>query len=273
MLIYTVPVFCVPWLARGFKTHAEQTPMGPQSPPGWGSDAVILEDGRSPEASVVFTVVLISGHGVMDAPKYWEVVWLTSQSYFTTAGNVFIWSGDGVWFRSHSSADEISLSCWLKQTFGHFAVIPCVLALSQAEGNPTMRQTQSQPSWGLQSQTQARDHVFTPSVVPDSLWPHGLQPARLLCPWDSPGKNNTGVGWHALLQGIFLTQGLNLGLLCLQHWQVDSLPLCHLGSQRLGNCYANEHTLSKGRSLGIHEGHQVTCDDFTSDVYREKTDW
>ena len=33
--------------------------------------------------------------------------------------------------------------------------------------------------------------------------------ARLLCPWDSPGKN-TGVGCHALLQGIFLTQGLNL---------------------------------------------------------------
>ena len=27
------------------------------------------------------------------------------------------------------------------------------------------------------------------------LWPHGLQPARLLCPWDSPGKN-TGVGCH-----------------------------------------------------------------------------
>ena len=36
-----------------------------------------------------------------------------------------------------------------------------------------------------------------------TLWPIGL-----LCPWDSPGKN-TGVGFHALLQGIFLTQGLN----------------------------------------------------------------
>ena len=40
------------------------------------------------------------------------------------------------------------------------------------------------------------------------LWPHGLQSARLLCPWDSPGKN-TGVGCHFLLQGIFLTQGSN----------------------------------------------------------------
>ena len=32
------------------------------------------------------------------------------------------------------------------------------------------------------------------------------------------------MGCHALHQGIFLTQGLNLSLL---HWQVDSLPLCH----------------------------------------------
>ena len=49
-------------------------------------------------------------------------------------------------------------------------------------------------------------------VVSDSLRPHELQPARLLCPWDSPGKN-TGVGCHALLQGIFPTQGLNPCLL------------------------------------------------------------
>ena len=33
---------------------------------------------------------------------------------------------------------------------------------------------------------------------------HGLYPASLLCPWDSPG-NNTGVGCHFLLQGIFPT--------------------------------------------------------------------
>ena len=31
--------------------------------------------------------------------------------------------------------------------------------------------------------------------------PHGWQPTRLLCPWDSPGKN-TGVGCHALLQDV-----------------------------------------------------------------------
>ena len=35
------------------------------------------------------------------------------------------------------------------------------------------------------------------SVVSDSSWPHGLQPTRLLCPWDLPGKR-TGVGCHLL---------------------------------------------------------------------------
>ena len=36
------------------------------------------------------------------------------------------------------------------------------------------------------------------SVMSDSLRPHGLQPTRLLCPWDFPGKS-TGVGCHCLL--------------------------------------------------------------------------
>ena len=36
------------------------------------------------------------------------------------------------------------------------------------------------------------------SVVSDSSRPHGLQPSRLLCPWDSPGKS-AGVGCHCLL--------------------------------------------------------------------------
>ena len=44
------------------------------------------------------------------------------------------------------------------------------------------------------------------SVVSDSLWPHGLY-----SPWNPPGQN-TGVGCHALLQGIFPTKGSNPGL-------------------------------------------------------------
>ena len=48
------------------------------------------------------------------------------------------------------------------------------------------------------------------------------------CPRDSPGRN-TGVGCPTLLQRIFLTQGLNLSLLFLLHWQAGSLPLAPPG--------------------------------------------
>ena len=46
----------------------------------------------------------------------------------------------------------------------------------------------------------------------NSLQTHGLWPARLPCPWNSPGKN-AGVGNHSFLQDIFLTQGSNPSLL------------------------------------------------------------
>ena len=49
-----------------------------------------------------------------------------------------------------------------------------------------------------------------------------LQPTRFLCPWDFLGKN-IRVGCHFLLQGLFLTQGLNWHLLHLLHWQAGSL--------------------------------------------------
>ena len=62
-----------------------------------------------------------------------------------------------------------------------------------------------------------------------SLPPSGLQPTRLLCPWDSPGKNN-GVGYHFLLHGIFPTQGSNPHLLYLSCWfsSVQSLSCVQL---------------------------------------------
>ena len=49
------------------------------------------------------------------------------------------------------------------------------------------------------------------SVMSISLQPHGLQPTRLLCPWDSPGKN-AGVGSHSFLQGIFPTGIFSTGI-------------------------------------------------------------
>ena len=58
------------------------------------------------------------------------------------------------------------------------------------------------------------------TVVSYSLWRHGLQTSRPPCTRNSPGKN-TGVGCHSLLQGIFLTQGIEPGSPALQ---ADSLP-------------------------------------------------
>ena len=66
-------------------------------------------------------------------------------------------------------------------------------------------------SWCVESfyyESESASH----SVMSDSLQPHGLQPARLLCQQDSPGKN-TAVGCHSLLQGVFPTQGSNPSLL------------------------------------------------------------
>ena len=62
------------------------------------------------------------------------------------------------------------------------------------------------------------------SVVSDSLQPHGLY-----SPWTSPGQN-TRVGSHSLLQGIFPTQGLNA---CLRHCRQILYQLSHEGSPRI----------------------------------------
>ena len=82
------------------------------------------------------------------------------------------------------------------------------------------------------------------SVVSYSLCFHGLESARLLCPRNSPG-NITGMGCHSLLQGIFLTWGLNPGLL-----QCRQIICClsHQGSPptsiQTGNCHRPLHILN-----------------------------
>ena len=82
----------------------------------------------------------------------------------------------------------------------------------------------------LDSLSRQKVKVLVAQSRPTLCNPMDCNPARLLCPWNSPGKN-TGVGCHFLLQGIFLTQGLDTHLLHLLHWQGDSLPLSHLRSQ------------------------------------------
>ena len=95
---------------------------------------------------------------------------------------------------------------------------------------------------GAEGSSQTQTVVFiwhaceVTSVVSNSLWPYGPQPARLLCPWDSPGKS-TGVGCHlSFSKGSFwprdwtrvfyvsctgrwvLYHSHHLETLCLFHW-------------------------------------------------------
>ena len=70
-------------------------------------------------------------------------------------------------------------------------------------------------------------HVQLFATLWTSLWL-----ARLLCPWDFPGKN-TGVGCHALLQRIFPTEGSNMHVLSFLHCRRILYPLSHWGSPKL----------------------------------------
>ena len=54
------------------------------------------------------------------------------------------------------------------------------------------------------------------SVVSDSERPHGLEPTRLLRPWDFPGKS-TGVGCHCLLQSLSLRSRILVCILYLKY--------------------------------------------------------
>ena len=82
-------------------------------------------------------------------------------------------------------------------------------------GNGEGRRRLQGPEVGARSRVehpQSRRLVLLQEGGPPFQGPRGgsylLQPTRLLCPWDSPGKK-TGVGSHPLLQGIFPTQGSN----------------------------------------------------------------
>ena len=79
------------------------------------------------------------------------------------------------------------------------------------------------------------ENLPNPGIEPVSLMSSALAAGffttsatgKLLCPWNSPGKN-TGVGSHSLLHGIFLTLGLNA---------------CHLTSGLVGRFFTTNHIM------------------------------
>ena len=99
-----------------------------------------------------------------------------------------------------------------------------------------MSDASSSPSrgraWCFPAKSPILSHICVraPLLVPSNpVQRYGLQPTRLLCPWDFPGKN-TGVDCHFFLHGIFPTQGSNP---CFLHWWADSFQLSHLESRLL----------------------------------------
>ena len=103
---------------------------------------------------------------------------------------------------------EIQVSqCWLLLLLlSHFSRV-------RLSVTPWMAAHQAPPSLGFSRQEHWSGLPFpspmhesekwkeSRSVMPDSSWPHGLQPTRLLCPWDFPGKS-TGVGCQVQVKWI-----------------------------------------------------------------------
>ena len=120
------------------------------------------------------------------------------------------WPGDpgplhgGAWRLSHWTTREIPPNFLLFIYWSCCAAWRSYFPNQKLNPLPLAVRAQSPNHWCMLS-------PFSPVQLFLSLW---TEPARLLCPWDSPGKN-TGVGYHALLQGIFWTQGSNLHLLWL----------------------------------------------------------
>ena len=104
------------------------------------------------------------------------------------------------WNKNPTSSFPYDLTCF-----------PQTTSLNRRGTNPSLN-TYLALSDMLPNTWESEGKSVSHSVVSDSLWPLGLQPIRLLCPWNSSGKN-TGVVSHSLLQGIFLTQGSNPVLL------------------------------------------------------------
>ena len=73
--------------------------------------------------------------------------------------------------------------------------------------------------------------VVSHSITSNSLWPHGLQPARLLCPWRFSRQEYWG-GLPFPPPGNLPNPGIKPVSCAAPHWQVSSLPLSCPGSPR-----------------------------------------
>ena len=145
----------------------------------------------------------------------WNISWMEEPGRLQSMGS---WGSDtteqlpfhfSLWCIGEGNGNPLQCSC-LENLRGGGAWWAAVYGVSQSR---------TRLKWLSSSSSSAC------SVMSDSLQPHGLYPFSPLCLRDFPGKN-TGVGCHVLLQGIFLTWGSKVHLLCLLcKMQVDILLL------------------------------------------------
>ena len=179
---------------------------------------------------------------------------LCPQEFYNLHGHAFVpesWLSVG--HHTLKAGQEGCLIGWRKATFlwntttlrcshslGHHSVLS-----RQQESVSGMRSDDSAPAPGWANGACAAECVLHARSLPSRpalCDPVDRRPARLLCPWDFPGKN-AGVGCCALLQWIFLMQGLKLRLLNLPHWQAASLPLVPPGKPMRGDLWSKSHNL------------------------------
>ena len=117
--------------------------------------------------------------------------------------------------QSHAGLPKVMhLSKWQCCDLIQIRLMPSPRATASCFSSRTMMQRRilEQRYLGIVVEGLVYSAVLGCSIMSDCLRSHGLQPDRLFCPWNFPGKK-TGLGSHSLLQGMFLTQGSNLGLL------------------------------------------------------------
>ena len=122
---------------------------------------------------------------------------------------------------------------------------------------------------------ESEERKWSRSVVSYSSRPHGLQPTRLLHPWNFPGKS-TGVGCHFLLQEIFPTQESNLGLphcrQMLYHLSHQGSPLDYKGNPSALSFYLSfflRQGLGGGKMTGL-SSKSTSCQAKSSGTHTEK---
>ena len=161
-----------------------------------------------------------------------------------------------------SDSCPLSQWCWSNHiilTQGSKLCLQCSQAVSSPlnlQGSPLLLDCESTNQGSSKvirrdwSSTEIQLVSISHSVVSNSLQRHGLQPARLLCPWNSPGKN-ARLGSHSLLQGLLLSQRSKPGLLhCKQiFFLLEShinLTVSHIKAGTLSSSLLESHHLTQG---------------------------